>query len=39
MCHFDLTVKALGIAGSWRQDDTAPEIKSWEYMATWQAEK
>jgi hypothetical protein len=38
MCHFDLTVKALGIAGSWRQDDTAPEIKSWEYMATWQAE-
>ncbi|HPN87619.1 MAG TPA: nitroreductase family protein, partial [Smithella sp.] len=39
LCHFDLTVKALGIPGSWRQDDTAPKIKSWEYMATWQEEK
>ena len=38
MCHFDLTVKELGIAGSWRQDDASPKIKSWEYTATWQAE-
>ncbi|HOF77505.1 MAG TPA: nitroreductase family protein [Smithellaceae bacterium] len=39
MCHFDLTVKELGITGNWCQDDTAPKIKSWEYMATWQEEK
>jgi nitroreductase len=38
LCHFDLTVQALGIAGSWHQDDAAPKIKSWEYTATWQAE-
>lgn len=37
MCHFDLTVKASGIAGSWHQDDAAPKIKSWEYTAAWQA--
>lgn len=38
LCHFDLTIKALGIPGSWHQDDAAPKIKSWEYTATWQAE-
>ncbi len=38
MCHFELTVKELGVAGSWRQDDSAPQIKSWEYMASWQAD-
>ncbi len=38
MCHFDLTVKELGLAGSWRQDDAASKIKSWEYIASWQAD-
>ncbi|PKN18432.1 MAG: nitroreductase [Deltaproteobacteria bacterium HGW-Deltaproteobacteria-6] len=37
MCHFDLTLKESGLAGSWRQDDSAPSIKSLEYMASWQA--
>jgi hypothetical protein len=32
-----LTVKELGLAGSWRQDDFAPQIKSLEYVASWQA--
>lgn len=38
MCHFELTVQELGLSGSWQQDDSAPEIKSLEYMASWQAE-
>ena len=38
LCHFDLTVKELGIAGSWRHDEAAPSIKSWEYVAGWQAQ-
>ncbi len=37
MCHFELTVKESGLAGNWRQEDSAPPIKSWEYMASWQA--
>ncbi len=37
MCHFELTVQELGLAGSWCQNDSAPQIKSWEYMASWQA--
>jgi nitroreductase len=37
ICHFELTVKELGLAGSWRQDDFAPQIKSLEYVASWQA--
>lgn len=36
LCHFDLTVKELGIAGSWLQEDYAPRIKSWQYVASWQ---
>jgi hypothetical protein len=32
-----LTVQELGLAGSWCQNDSAPQIKSWEYMASWQA--
>ncbi len=36
MCHFDLTVKELGIAGNWRQDNAVLQEKSWEYMASWQ---
>jgi len=38
MCHFDRTVNELGIAGIWRQEETAPEENAWEYMATWRAE-
>ncbi|MEE9912016.1 MAG: nitroreductase [Deltaproteobacteria bacterium] len=38
MCHFDLTVKESGLAGRWRQEDAAPQVKSWEYVASWQAE-
>lgn len=38
LCHFDLTVKELGLAGSWRLDEAAPKLKSWEYVASWQAE-
>lgn len=37
MCHFELTVQESGLAGSWRQDNSAPPIKSLEYMASWQA--
>ncbi|MRR15045.1 MAG: nitroreductase [Deltaproteobacteria bacterium] len=37
LCHFDLTVKELGIAGSWRPDEAAPSGKSWEAVASWQA--
>lgn len=37
LCHFDLTVKELGLAGSWRQEEPPIGIKSWEYVATWQA--
>jgi nitroreductase len=37
MCHFDLTVKDLGLTGNWRQDDSAPQIKSWEHVASWQS--
>ena len=36
MCHFDLTVKALGIAGRWLQNESASAVKSWEYVASWQ---
>jgi len=35
MCHFDLTVQELGRAGTWRREDPVPEIKSWEYVASW----
>lgn len=38
MCHFDLTVRELGIKGKWQQDEPAGQIKSLEYVATWQAE-
>ena len=36
LCHFDLTVKALGIAGRWLLDESASAVKSWEYVASWQ---
>lgn len=35
MCHFDLTVGELGLSGSWRIDESAPQRKSWEYTASW----
>jgi nitroreductase len=35
LCHFELTARELGLPGGWRQDDTAPKIKSWEYVASW----
>ncbi len=38
LCHFDLTVREMGLAGNWRHDDAATAIKSWEYVASWQAE-
>jgi nitroreductase len=38
MCHFDRTVNELGIAGIWRQEETAPEENAWEYVASWRAE-
>jgi hypothetical protein len=37
MCHFELTVAELGLTGKWRQNETAPEIKPWEYITDWQA--
>jgi len=37
LCHFDLTVRELGIAGKWRLEDYVQQIKSWEYVASWQA--
>ena len=38
MCHFELTVKDLGLKGSWHREDTAPQVKSLEYVADWRAE-
>lgn len=37
LCHFDLTIKELRIAGSWRSGEAAPPRKSWEHVASWQA--
>lgn len=37
MCHFELTVRELGLTGKWRQNESAPEIKPWEYITSWQA--
>ena len=36
MCHFELTIREAGLTGSWRIDDSAPPVKSWEYSASWQ---
>lgn len=38
MCHFDLTVKELGITGCWRLDESPLPGKSWEVVAGWHAE-
>ena len=37
MCHFELTARELGLEGNWRQNASAPEIKPWEYITSWQA--
>lgn len=37
LCHFELTARELGLAGKWLQDNNAPQMKSWEYIASWQA--
>jgi len=37
MCHFELTARELGLEGNWRQNESAPEIKPWEYITSWQA--
>jgi hypothetical protein len=36
-CHFELTVRESGMNGCWRQNDDAPKMKPWEYVATWQS--
>ncbi len=36
MCHFELTAQQLGLNGSWRREDSAPQIKSLEYVVSWQ---
>ncbi len=36
MCHFELTAREMGLTGNWRQNESAPEIKRWEYIASWQ---
>lgn len=36
MCHFELTAQQLGLKGSWRREDSAPHIKSLEYVVSWQ---
>ena len=38
MCHFELTMKEMGLAGNWRQDTSIPQIKSWTYIVSWRAE-
>ena len=38
MCHFGLTANELGLKGSWRKDDAAPQLKPLEYVASWQAD-
>jgi hypothetical protein len=38
MCHFELTIKDLGLKGSWRREDTAPQVKSLEYVVSWRSE-
>ena len=38
ICHFDLTVAELGFKGIWHREDPAPQIKSLEYVASWQAD-
>ncbi len=37
MSHFDLTVKELGLQGTWLRENDARVIQSWDYIATWQA--
>jgi len=36
MCHFELTAQQLGLKGSWRREDSVLQIKSLEYVVSWQ---
>jgi len=36
MCHFELTARGSNLSGQWRIDESAPQMKSWEYTASWQ---
>lgn len=35
LCHFDLTVKEMGLSGIWKKSDLAPKNNSFEYIASW----
>jgi nitroreductase len=39
MCHFELTVRELGIKGKWLMDLNAPKADSFEYIVSWQETK
>lgn len=38
MCHFELTLRELGLQGSWRMDPRSPKEKSLDYIVSWQEE-
>lgn len=38
MSHFELTARESDLSGHWRIDESAPQMKSWEYTASWQIE-
>jgi nitroreductase len=38
MSHFELTLTEMGLTGNWQPGDGATQIKSWEYVASWQAD-
>jgi nitroreductase len=35
MCHFELTIRELGIQGKWSVDDNAPKSGSLDYIVSW----
>jgi hypothetical protein len=34
-CHFDLTLKELGIKGSWKELKNVNSPDDWEYIVSW----
>jgi hypothetical protein len=38
MCHFELTVRELGIKGKWLMDLNAPKADPFEYIVSWREE-
>jgi len=36
MCHFELTVNSLDLAGSWIKLEPKPQSNGWEYVSSWQ---